>query len=228
MYRIVHDHPAFLVIDKAPGIGFHCEELSPGLFATVKEREGLSTLYPVHRLDKVTSGLLVMAKTAAANQQLVDQFAQRLIQKFYLAISDKKPKKKQGTIKGDMEKTRRGAWKLVPARNHPAITQFFSCAMGEGKRVFLIKPLTGKTHQIRVALKSLGAPIWGDLLYGDTESNKWADRTYLHAYSLAFTLDGEKFSYQRLPVTGHYFLTEAFLNAVHSFGDPAELPWPCA
>ena len=181
-----------------------------GLFERVKQGQGLQELYPVHRLDKVTSGLLVMAKTALVNQELVDQFKNREAEKYYLAISNKKPKKKQGLIKGDMESARRGAWKLLATQINPAVTQFFSVSLGEGKRLFIIKPHTGKTHQIRVALKSLGSPIMGDALYADTLSCVGIDRVYLHAFSLGFSVKGKAYRFTEMPREGEDFLNAQF------------------
>lgn len=226
VYEIVEDNRDFLVVYKKPGVSFHSEDGSAGLFETVKQIQGVAELYPVHRLDKVTSGLLVMAKNAVTNQALVEQFRDRQIEKFYLAISAKKPKKKQGLIRGDMEAARRGAWKLMPSLNNPAVTQFFSAAVGEGKRLFIIKPHTGKTHQIRVALKSLGSPIWGDQLYADAASCEGVDRVYLHAYSLAFTLNGQHYRFTQLPREGEAFLSPAFAEAITAYVSPWLLNWP--
>jgi tRNA pseudouridine32 synthase/23S rRNA pseudouridine746 synthase len=225
-YELIESNEQFLIIYKKPNINFHSEDGKCGLFETVKQAEGLSELYPVHRLDKVTSGLLVMAKTAATNQALVNQFKNREVQKFYLAISGKKPKKKQGLIKGDMESARRGAWKLLPTLTNPAITQFFSTSLGEGKRLFIVKPHTGKTHQIRVSLKSIGAPILGDTLYADVASCVDIDRVYLHAFSLAFTLNGQNYRFTELPREGDLYITTEFNSAIQQFLSPWDLAWP--
>lgn len=226
MYDLIVSTPDFLVIYKYPAVSFHREKDQPGLFETVKAREGLAELYPVHRLDKITSGLLVMAKTAAANQALVDQFRERKVEKYYLAVSGRKPKKKQGLIKGDMERARRSAWKLMPSQKNPAITQFFSQTLGDGKRLFLVKPHTGQTHQIRVALKSIGAPIWGDELYAEQETCVGADRAYLHAFQLSFSLREQVFRYQVLPRHGELFLAPIFTQAMEVFMHPEQLMWP--
>lgn len=226
MYTLIENNPHFIVVYKKPQVNFHCENNVLGLFECIKKHEGLSELYPVHRLDKVTSGLLVMAKTAAVNQELVQQFAKRQVQKYYLAISDKKPKKKQGLIKGDMTASRRGAYKLLTTQVNPAISQFFSVALGDGLRLFLIKPHTGKTHQIRVALKSLGAPILGDGLYGDAVASLNVDRTYLHAYALAFSVNGCQYRFQTLPEEGKHFLSSQFKHAMIALQEPQALPWP--
>lgn len=225
-FELVAENEHFVVVYKKPGASFHSDTGDIGLFECVKRELGFVELYPVHRLDKVTSGLLVMAKTASANKDLVDQFANRSVEKFYLAISAKKPKKKQGLIKGDMAIARRGAWKLLPTMNNPAITQFFSSSMSPGFRLFIVKPHSGKTHQIRVALKSIGAPIWGDSLYADSQASAEADRVYLHSYSLSFSLFGETYRYTKLPREGSVFLGDDFLTAINAFQNPWLLLWP--
>lgn len=226
MYDVIENNPDFVVIYKKPDTSFHSENGAAGLFETVKQREGFAELFPVHRLDKVTSGLLVMAKTAEVNRQLVDAFKQRRIEKYYLAISHKKPLKKQGMIKGDMAPARRGAFKLLLTHENPAIMQFFSKSISAGRRLFIIKPHTGKTHQIRVALKSIGAPITGDILYGDAQREALADRCYLHAYSIGFSLGINHYRYSQLPREGEYFCGDAFTTAMSEWFDPSVLTWP--
>ena len=225
-YQLVSSNEHFVVIYKKPNVNFHSENGEVGLFECVKQAEGLKELYPVHRLDKVTSGLLVMAKTLAANNELCAQFKARKIEKYYLAISAKKPKKKQGLIKGDMSSARRGAWKLLSSALNPAITQFLSVSIGDAKRLFIVKPHTGRTHQIRVALKSIGSPILGDYLYANSEACIDVDRTYLHSYSLAFTVAGEHYQFTELPREGKFFLSESFSAIMKSYHEPWALSWP--
>jgi len=224
MYELVASTPEFIVVYKKPNVSFHSESGSAGLFETIRQQEQLAELYPVHRLDKITSGLLVMAKTADANHALTEQFRLRQVEKYYLAISNKKPKKKEGLIKGDMAPARRGAWKLLASQQNPAITQFFNKGIGNGNRLFIVKPHTGKTHQIRVALKSLGSPILGDTLYGDNLSD--GERAYLHAYSIAFKLAGQEYRYLELPREGAEFLTPEFCAAIIEYQQPWLLSWP--
>ena len=226
MYEIVEDNEDFVVIYKQPNTSFHSDTGEAGLFETVKQREQYAELYPVHRLDKVTSGLLVMAKNAQTNRALLDQFRLRQIEKYYLAISHKKPKKKQGLIKGDMQAARRGAWKLIPTLTNPAITQFFSNGLEGAGRLFVLKPHTGKTHQLRVALKSIGAPIAGDLLYADATENRHIDRAYLHAFSVGFRLEQRDYRFTELPREGEFFLSSAFSIAAKEFLQPWMLAWP--
>lgn len=223
-FEIVSSNADFIVINKMPDVNFHTEAEVLGVFESVKQSLGLTELYPVHRLDKVTSGLLIMAKHADANRLLCEKFASHSIQKFYLAISGKKPSKKQGAIIGDMQSARRGAFKLMQTRHNPAITQFFSAALGAGRRAFLLKPLTGKTHQLRVALKSLGSAILGDPLYSD--GNLASDRTYLHAWQLHFEWHGEPMSFRADPAVGEWFCDAAFTAQLDTWQSPQRLAWP--
>ncbi|QEI12451.1 TIGR01621 family pseudouridine synthase [Cellvibrio japonicus] len=223
-FQLVDEQEDFLLVYKKPGVSFHSEQGEPGLFEIIRQRGGYAQLYPVHRLDKVTSGLLVFAKTAEANHQLCAQFEQRLTQKYYLAISAGKPIKKQGLIKGDMYPARRGAWMLGRTLENPAITQFFSQGLGNGQRLYVLKPHTGKTHQLRVALKSIGAPIVGDSLYGDRHAG--IDRVYLHAFSLAFTLNGVAYRYSELPREGNIFNEDSVKQAMCAYSNPWHLAWP--
>ncbi|MDF2403658.1 TIGR01621 family pseudouridine synthase [Aeromonas sp. 5HA1] len=207
MYRILAQHKDFMLINKGPGLGMHDEagesgQVNPGLVSRVKADTGL-VLYPVHRLDKMTSGLVLLARTTEANRALSMAFADRQVSKQYLALSDRKPKKKQGWVKGDMQKGRGGSWMLARSLDNPAISWFDSVPVREGLRLYRIKPQTGKTHQIRVALKSIGAPILGDERYGGTA----ADRGYLHAWRLSFTLADEAFDFICPPDEGAMFLT---------------------
>jgi len=92
--------------------------------------------------------------------------------------------------------------------NNPAITQFISCALRTHERFFLIKPHTGKTHQIRVALKSLGSPIAGDERYAQADEARKEERGYLHAFALRFYLNEELFSFISSPDEGERFVSE--------------------
>ncbi|AMG32089.1 TIGR01621 family pseudouridine synthase [Grimontia hollisae] len=217
MFTLIFQNDDFLVIDKHPGISVHKDDNDQPLLSEVAKKTGNEKLYLIHRLDKMTSGLLLLGKHPQAASDLSLMFAEKTVQKFYLALSAKKPGKKQGTIVGDMAKSRRSMWKLLPTKSNPAITQFFSTAGGEGKRLFLCKPYTGKTHQIRVALKSVGSPILGDSTYRGAD----ADRGYLHAFALQFTYQGDVFSFQQLPTIG-----EKWPVLPKEWHSPEQLHWP--
>lgn len=218
---VIHNDDNFVVINKPVGVSVHKDQNPSGL-TMMLEAQLQEKLFLVHRLDKVTSGLMVFAKHQEAAQKLSEQFHKRRVQKFYLALSANKPKRKQGLIIGDMEKSRRGTWKLSKTKQNPAITQFFSCSVKAGVRLFLLKPTTGKTHQIRVALKSEGAAIIGDQYYGGIE----ADRTYLHAYYLAFTYAETPFVFKQLPTQGELFDDVCLATIDQHYSHPSQLAWP--
>lgn len=225
MYKVVFEHEDFWVINKSAGIGFHDENGVPGICSILKT-DLQADVFPVHRLDKVTSGLLLFAKSSAAAAKLAKLFELHQIQKYYLAIIDKKPKKKQGLIKGDMERSRRSSWQLLKAQKNPAVTQFFTASIGSGRRLVILKPHTGKTHQLRVALKSLGSPICGDPIYQPAAEARRYDRTYLHAYCVQFSLTGQDYMFRAEEVEGSLFQDTACRDALFQFQSPEELNWP--
>ncbi|MGC9386684.1 MAG: pseudouridine synthase, partial [Hydrogenovibrio sp.] len=194
----------------------------PGLAVLLQQQYeyGWPELYPVHRLDKMTSGLVIFALTRQAAQRFQKLFATRQVAKYYLAISTDKPKKKQGWVKGDMVPARRGSWKLATTRENPAVTQFISQSGCPNERWFLLKPHTGKTHQLRVALKSLGAPIAGDERYAARAAAQLEDRGYLHAYALRFQYDGDDYEFVRRPQQGERFLSEAAEACLNEWQTP--------
>jgi tRNA pseudouridine32 synthase/23S rRNA pseudouridine746 synthase len=220
----VHRTSRFICINKPAGLSFHRTPHDHGIAALLREQEGLPKLYPVHRLDKVTSGLLLFALDRHAAADLTAQFRNKTIQKWYCALSAKKPKKKMGCICGDMVKGRRGAYMLSRSRENPATTSYISCGTGTGLRLLVLCPLSGKTHQIRVACKAAGAPILGDPLYAPAEFR--SDRTYLHACALRFRDNGETFSFFCAPSAGEHFISEQVREAVVRFKEPWHHTWP--
>lgn len=196
---ILSETPGFWVINKPVGWTVQRDTDAPSVLHWLETETDIKP-FPVHRLDKPTSGLLLVAKTAEANRELSIAFAERTVSKTYLAVSDCKPKKKQGWVKGDMAPARRGQWKLLRSSENPAITQFSSYLLAAPMRGFVLKPKTGKTHQLRVAMKSLGAPILGDSRYGGSD----ADRVFLHAWRIEFSYRGEQHFYQQNPQPGDH------------------------
>ncbi|WP_432452037.1 TIGR01621 family pseudouridine synthase [Agarivorans sp. QJM3NY_29] len=218
---LVAEHPDFLVLNKPCGLNFHTEDGALGLVELAKLQFAMP-LWPVHRLDKLTSGLLLLAKTKQAASEFQELFSQGQVDKYYLAIASAKPKKKQGLIKGDMLKARNGSWKLAKTTNKPAITQFFSYAVQAKRRLFLLKPRTGRTHQLRVALKSLGSPILGDQRY----AGEAAARGYLHAYALHFVWHGEPQSFIAEENLDGEFAATAMAEQIRLLAKPWDIPFP--
>ncbi|MBS1208589.1 MAG: hypothetical protein H6R19_987 [Proteobacteria bacterium] len=208
----------FVLAAKPAGMSFHQDGDSPGFFAQLKRLPGCADLHALHRLDRMTSGLVLCARNPVAAAEFGRMFEAGEIGKFYLALSDHRPAKKQGWVKGAMQKARGGCWRLAREGEQYAVSQFFSFSVGGGMRLFVVRPRTGRTHQIRVALKSLGAPILGDERYGGSP----ADRGYLHAYALRFMWRGVLQSFVLPPAEG-----AAFAGCADQLPDaPWTLDWP--
>ena len=218
---LVYEHADFILVNKPAGVSVHKDESEQGYVGALSESLA-EPLWLVHRLDKLTSGLLLLARNQAAAAQLSEAFAQRQVDKLYLAISRHKPKRKQGMISGDMEAARRGSWKLSRSRTNPAKTEFVSRNLAPGYTLIVCHPLTGKTHQIRVALKSEGAPIVGDQRY-ETGTGLNSDRGYLHAWQLGFNYQGESFKFCAKPDSGVLF-EQAFQSDLAGWLELDNLP----
>ncbi len=220
MIQVLYRCDDYWIINKPAGMSFHSENNETGIIKKLALEYPESAFFPVHRLDKITSGLLIVACHKKAASMFGSLFEQHLIEKRYIALSQRKPKKKQGAISGGMAPSRRGQWKLTKSKENVAKTQFFSFS-NNGLRVFLVRPLTGKTHQIRVALKSIGSPILGDVKYG----GEMSDRGYLHAYSLSFEWRGEDKRYVCPPSVGAAFTLEC-ITCIEKQFDESLLNWP--
>lgn len=221
--EIIFQNSDFVIFNKPAGLNFHSEDGEAGFVVLGAKQLNLPQLYSVHRLDKMTSGLIILAKSSATANEFTKLFENREIQKFYLALSLRKPKKKQGWVKADMASSRRGTYKLIQTKENPAVTQFISAPLRVGERFFLVKPHTGKTHQIRVALKSIGSPVAGDIRYANADEAKKEDRGYLHAFALSFTLNGEIYSFVSPPSEGERFLSQEVREQLQQWSKPWEL-----
>ena len=202
---IVHQDAHLIVLDKpanllaVPGRG---DENHDSLSVRVQ------ALFPealiVHRLDMGTSGLLVMARTLEAQRRLGDAFARRQVHKRYVAIVQgelQSPEEAWQTIDAPLcvDWPNRPRSKIDPVHGKPSVTHWRSVAQSEAfpgladgflrpavpHSIIDLEPVTGRSHQLRVHLQSLGHPIAGDLLYGDADNHAMAPRLLLHAYALS-------------------------------------------
>src|SRR5436190_636916 len=157
----------------------HCKNLS-GIGG--KERPGI-----VHRLDKDTSGCVVVAKNDVAHLELSRQFAARTVDKIYLALVAGKLRNTSGTIVAAIARDRVHRKKMTIARSggREAKTDFKAVRSGQDATLLECRLHSGRTHQLRVHLKHLGHPILGDCLYGGRRSGSFC-RQMLHAWKLGF------------------------------------------
>jgi 23S rRNA pseudouridine1911/1915/1917 synthase len=155
-----------------------------------EERPGV-----VHRLDKETSGLILLAKNERAHRWLQDQFRLRKVEKIYLALVDGKPPTPSGRVEAHIgrDPSHRKRMAIVPeSRGREAISEYRTVESFREHTLLEFHPLTGRTHQIRLHCAFLGCPIVGDGVYGRKKSSLEIDRHFLHAHRLKIILPGEK------------------------------------
>lgn len=193
---IVVNKSAGMVVHPAPGhwsgtfvnaLLFHCRD---GFTANHENLLPNQALRPgiVHRLDKDTSGLLIAAKTALAQQRLIEMFSGRNIYKEYLAICIGNPGGGTVDVPIGRHPVHRQLMAVRSEGGRQAITHFRTLAFNGHLSLVSAVIATGRTHQIRVHMRHRGTPVLGDKLYGvDAQNNKYkVERQLLHAYRLRF------------------------------------------
>jgi 23S rRNA pseudouridine1911/1915/1917 synthase len=202
--KILFENGDVLVIDKPPGLvvhpgaGHRHGTLVHGLLHryTDLDKEFEQHLRPgiVHRLDKDTSGVLIVAKNTDALGYLQKQFQSRETEKIYVAIVKGCPAQDSGIIQGPIRRdpVHRKKFAIDTERGKSAETEYTVIRRFNRWSLVSVRPLTGRTHQIRVHLKSLGTPVAGDPLYrrGALDSTL-ETRLMLHAFRLTLRLPGE-------------------------------------
>ena len=149
----------------------------------------------VHRLDKDTSGLIILAKNDRAHQFLQQQFRDREVKKTYLALVDGAAPTPEGRIEAAIgrDNHNRKRMRVVPeSRGRPALTEYETEESFDRHSLLAAYPVTGRTHQIRVHLAFIGCPIVGDRLYGRRKPSLRVKRQCLHAARMQIRLPGEQ------------------------------------
>ncbi|OGF56480.1 MAG: hypothetical protein A2Z21_03520 [Candidatus Fraserbacteria bacterium RBG_16_55_9] len=186
---VVIDKPSGLVV--YPAAGNRTGTLIQGLLFNRKlasigapERPGV-----VHRLDKETSGVIVVAKSDAAYYDLIRQFKEREVQKTYLALVHGRVEEDEGRIEAPIGRDVRHRQRMAVRERggRPAVTEFRVLQRHADTTLLSVSPYTGRTHQIRVHLTAIGHPILGDPLYGRKNRAESSHRLMLHAWKLSIT-----------------------------------------
>lgn len=207
-FLVRHKDSALLVVEKKAGVLSQSTESGRGenLLALLRELMGpKNRVYPVHRLDRVVSGLLVFARSGDVQQALIDQFAAHEVERRYLAVVRGRLKPDTGTLESYLV-TDDPSLVVYSTRdpNHPharrAVTHYRVLERLEPARVTLIEVEleTGLRNQIRVAFADAGHPLLGERKYRGEGARQGAGRIFLHAASLGFVhpLTGKKLSFE--------------------------------
>ncbi len=202
-FAVHHEDEHILVIEKPsgrvtqPGVGHQHDTLLNGLYALHEKR--LSQLGEkrdhglVHRLDRETSGLLVVALSHQAYDALRAAFESRTVRKFYWAVVKKAPTEPKGVIRLPIDETVRRKDRYtsvkrakISTEGKPALTAYRLLAESPYAALVEARPITGRMHQIRVHMNAINAPVLGDELYAPPTLKNAAPRLALHAHRLAF------------------------------------------
>ena len=207
--NIIYEDNGLLVIDKPPGLAVHPAPGHPGhtlvnaILSHFPHLADISdSLRPgvVHRLDKDTSGVMVIAKNSMAQASLANQFKTHSVVKAYLVLVKGHLTPERGIIEAPIGRDPRNRKRMaVVSEGREARTEYQVVKYAGGYTLLEVRPETGRTHQIRVHLSAVGYPVVGDAVYG-AKSN-YLSRQFLHACRLGF----------KSPSTGEYVEFESQL-----------------
>jgi 23S rRNA pseudouridine1911/1915/1917 synthase len=191
-FSIAYEDEHLLVVDKGAGLVVHparghredtlAQLLGESAAGGDPERAGI-----VHRLDRDTSGLLIVARSEEAHRLLQAALSERLIEREYLALVQGRPPSRTGTIEAPIGRDPRVRTRMTVGGLHPreARTNFTLERALDGYSLLRLRLETGRTHQIRVHLQAIGHPVCGDPEYG-TAGQLGLERQFLHSTRLAF------------------------------------------
>lgn len=217
--NVLYEDDDIAVIDKAPGMVIHPgigQEKSTLVHALLYRYPEMIDMQDdpvaegrmgiVHRLDKDTSGLVVIARNLKALRNMMAQFKERTIEKYYLALVERAPKTIEGRIDAPIGRDPKQRKRMgVVTGGKDAVTEFEIVDMSfrDGRALVKIRIETGRTHQIRVHMAFIGCPVVGDTVYGYNRQRLGLKRNFLHAAELSFDhpTTGERMTFNsELPV----------------------------
>jgi 23S rRNA pseudouridine1911/1915/1917 synthase len=218
--KIIYEDEDLMVVDKPPGLtvhpaaGHYSHTLVNAILGHLEDVDTAESERPgiVHRLDKDTSGLILVARNTSAHMKLAEQFKNRSVTKVYQALVQGHLLPEEGIIEANIGRDPRDRKRMaVVSGGKQARTEYRVLKYIHNYTLLEIRPRTGRTHQIRVHLAAIGFPIVGDATYG--ARSEFLDRQFLHACKLRF----------KLPTSGEYreFQSELAPDLVKALEDIA-------
>lgn len=199
---ILEETDDWLVVDKPSGLLTHAkgellnEETVASKLADKVVQDGSSRAGIVHRLDRDTSGVMIVAKNQTSLKTLQSLFSQRRVHKVYQAIVSGRVADKQARLTWPIERDPKNPARFRVGRNgKPAETKLTTVKLAKRASWVELEPLTGRTHQLRVHMRVYGHPILGDRIYASDHSQTEEKRLFLHAAKLGFQLNGQSYEF---------------------------------
>jgi 23S rRNA pseudouridine1911/1915/1917 synthase len=202
--KVLFENQDLLVIDKPAGMVVHpaaghaSGTLVHAALGHAPELEGIGGEQRpgvVHRLDKDTSGIILLAKNERSQRWLQDQFRLRKVEKVYLALVDGRPPTPSGRVEAPIGRDPRQRKQMAvttPAKGREAVSEYRTREVFPEHTLLEVHPITGRTHQIRLHMAFIGCPVTGDTVYGRRQPTLALKRHFLHAQRLTIRLPGEK------------------------------------
>jgi len=198
--EIIFENDDLLVVNKPAGMvvhpaaGHQSGTLVHAALAHTEDIEGVGGIQRpgvVHRLDKDTSGLILLAKNDLAHQWLQYEFRARRVEKTYLALVDGAPPTVRGRVEAAIGRDpadRKRMAIVIPNKGRSAVSEYSTVTRYAQHTLLEVHPVTGRTHQIRLHMAFLGCPVVGDRIYGRRHPSLDIDRQFLHAMKLGIRL----------------------------------------
>jgi RluA family pseudouridine synthase len=199
--KILYEDENLIAADKPEGLSSITEnDTKLDSLHSLLEKKLNGKLFVVHRLDKEVSGVILFAKNSGTHKYINDQFADRKVKKIYTALVQGVIRENEGVIRKPIREFGSGRMGVDDRKGKPSETKFSVVKRFKDYTLLELNPSTGRRHQLRVHLYSLGYPIVGDLRYGDKAIQENFARILLHAKSLEFQLPNGETLFVEAPV----------------------------
>jgi RluA family pseudouridine synthase len=200
-FQILYEDSDLIAVNKPEGISSITEnDTKLDSLHSLLEKKLNNKLFVVHRLDKEVSGVILFAKNSRTHKYINDQFADRKVKKYYTAVVHGTIKENDGVIKRPIREFGSGRMGIDDRKGKPSETKFKVVKRFRDYTLLELNPSTGRRHQLRVHLYSIGHPIVGDIRYGEKVIQEKFSRILLHAKSLELQLPNGETLFIEAPV----------------------------